>query len=148
MALALGRAIFALERSSNEELPGRPVSRSEEPELWQLVDEVAEGVGTTPPDELRLVDDVNAFVTQEARLLGLVAGRRTMAVGMALPHCLTVPEPRAVLAHEYGHYTGGDTRLGPLTYRATATVRRAVQNLGPKSVLSRCSGCTPCSSTA
>ena len=140
VGLALARAIFAVEKSSHQDLPGRAVSRAQEPELWRLVDEVAAGLGTRPPDELRLIDDVNAFVTQDARLLGLVPGRRTMAVGMALLHTLNVDELRAVLAHEFGHFTGGDTRLGPLTYRATATVRRAVQHLGPKSILGRLFG--------
>jgi Zn-dependent protease with chaperone function len=140
VALALARAVVAVERRSRDDLPGRPVSRAEEPQLWALVDDVARRLSTRPPEELRLVDDVNAFVTQDARLLGLVDGRRTMAVGIALLHCVNVSQLRAVLAHEFGHYTGGDTRLGPLTYRATATVSRAVDNLGPRSPLGRLFG--------
>ena len=34
-----------------------------------------------------------------------------------------------MLAHEFGHYSGGDTRLGPWIYRTRATIVRTVQQL-------------------
>jgi Zn-dependent protease with chaperone function len=134
---ALARAVFH-RSSASKALPGLPVARHEEPGLWSVVDDVARSLRTSPPDELRLLDDVN--VTQDARLLGLLPGRRTMGVGLALLHVLTVDELRAVLAHEYGHYAGGDTRLGPLTYRARTTVCRAARNLEDRKVLGKVFG--------
>ena len=137
VALALGRAVFRVERSSRQEPPGLPVTRGQEPALWAVVDQVARATGAAPPDELRLTDDVNAYVVQRSRLLGLVGGRRTMGIGLALLHALTVEELRGVLAHEYGHYAGGDTRLGPLSYRASSTVGRSVAHLGPRTLVGR-----------
>jgi len=89
------------------------------------------------PHDLRLVEDVNAFVHQDTRLLGLVAGRRHMGLGVPLLQVLTVEQLRSVLAHELGHYAGGDTRVSALVYRASATISRTVDNLGHTSVLGR-----------
>jgi hypothetical protein len=48
---------------------------------------------------------------------------------------LTVSQLRAVLAHEFAHYYGGDTRLGPWVYRAQAAIIRSLQNVGALSGL-------------
>jgi heat shock protein HtpX len=42
---------------------------------------------------------------------------------------LSVTQLRAVLAHEFGHYYGGDTRLGPLVYNMRGAIGRTVYNL-------------------
>ncbi len=141
VTVGIGRAVFAVEkRSADLESAGVMVSRGEQPALWALVDDVARETGFPVPDDLRLVEDVNAFVHQDTRLLGLVGGKRHLGIGTALLQVLTVDELRAVLAHELGHYAGGDTRLSALVYRAEATVRRTVDHLGPTTLLGRLFG--------
>ena len=46
-----------------------------------------------------------------------------MLVGLPLLQLVTERGLRAVIAHEYGHYAGGDTRLGPWIYRTRETDR-------------------------
>lgn len=41
-----------------------------------------------------------------------VGSKRVMGLGLPLLNALTVSELRAVLAHEFGHFVGGDTSLG------------------------------------
>jgi hypothetical protein len=49
---------------------------------------------------------------------------------------LTVDQLRAVLAHEFGHYHGGDTALGPWIYRTREAMERTLAGLrGHSSVL-------------
>lgn len=140
VAVAIGRAVFAVERGSDPDEYGIPATRAEQPELWALIDEVSAELEVAPPDDLWLVDDVNAFVRQDSRLLGLIGGRRHMHVGVSLMQVLTVDELRGVIAHELGHYAGGDTRLSALVYRAGSTVGRTVLNLGPTTLLGRLFG--------
>jgi hypothetical protein len=52
-----------------------------------------------------------------------------MIVGLPLLDVLTVGQLRAVLAHEFGHYYGGDTRLGPWFFRTYDAIVRTVENL-------------------
>ena len=135
VAVAVLRAAFVVERRGDDAQDGVLVSRQEEPELWALIDEVSAELGVSAPDDLRLVEDANAFVHQDTRLLGLVGGRRHMGIGLPLLHVLTVDQLRGVVGHELGHYAGGDTRVSALVHRAGTTVARTSQHLGPQTRL-------------
>ena len=52
-----------------------------------------------------------------------------MGLGLPLLSALTVSQFRAVVAHEFGHYNGGDSRLAPLVYRARQAMRRTIENM-------------------
>ena len=131
---ALLRGMFFVERRSTaDEVTGIAVTEQEQPRLWALVRDIARRLGTDPPARIYLTPDVNAFVFQRSRFLGLVPGERVMGVGMPLLHVLSLDELRGVLAHEFGHYTGGDTRLGPLVYRGRASIGRTLGHLGEDS---------------
>ncbi|MBF8188961.1 M48 family metallopeptidase [Nonomuraea sp. K274] len=127
---ALVRALFMVSRRQSGEQPGVPVAREHEPVLWQTVEELAQRVRTAPPDEIRLVAEVNAAVSEDTRLLGLRATRRRMYIGLPLLQTLTVDEMRAVLGHELGHYSGAHTRLGAPVYRGRVSLVATVQGLG------------------
>ncbi len=123
--LALWRVI----RAKPQPPSGLPVSREQAPELWGTVGELARELKTREPDQILLVPEVNAAVTEEARLLGLIGGRRTMLLGVPLLQALTVAQLRSVLAHELGHYSGSHTRLGPIAYRGRVAMVATVGNL-------------------
>ena len=52
-----------------------------------------------------------------------------MGVGLPLLAGLSVSEFRAVLAHGFGHFYGGDTRLGPWVYKTRSAIVRTIENL-------------------
>jgi Zn-dependent protease with chaperone function len=128
-AAALVYALVMVSRRRDRAEPGVPVGREDEPALWQAVEDLARRVGTAPPDELRLVPEVNAAVSEDTRFLGLKATRRRMYVGLPLLQTLTVDELRAVLGHELGHYSGAHTRLGAPVYRGRAALIATVGGL-------------------
>ncbi|MGX5189138.1 M48 family metallopeptidase [Streptomyces avermitilis] len=125
-----GMFAFLLAGRRSSGAGGRPVTPQEQPELWAEVLEAARRAGTRAPDEVILTDGVNAAVAERARLLGLLPGRRRMYLGVPLLTGLTVPRLRAVLAHEYGHYSNQDTRLAGVTMRGRAAVLHTVEAFG------------------
>ncbi|GAA5045102.1 Zn-dependent protease with chaperone function [Thermocatellispora tengchongensis] len=136
-ALALVRALWTVSRRTKGEEPGVAVERGHEPELWRTVEDLAQVVRTSPPDEIRLVAEVNAAVAEDTSLLGLRATKRRMYIGLPLLQTLTVDEMRAVLGHELGHYSGAHTRLGAPVYRGRVSLLATVQGLGNHPVIQR-----------
>jgi heat shock protein HtpX len=108
--------------------PGPELSDADQPALFKEIQRVAAMVGQRPPAHVYLVPDVNAFVAERGGWMG-IGSRRVMGVGLGLMNLLTVSELRAVLAHEFGHFDGGDTKLGPWIYKTRGAIVRTVQNL-------------------
>jgi Zn-dependent protease with chaperone function len=109
--------------------PGVDVPPEQAPELWALVTELSKTARTRGPDQIRLVGEVNAAVSEDSRFFGLASGPRRMYLGIPLLQGLTVSQLRAVLAHEFGHFSGSHTRLGPIAYRGWQAIVGTVQQL-------------------
>lgn len=127
LVVGIVSALWKVARAKAAPPDGVEVPPQSAPELWTVVRELAAAAHTRAPDEIRLVADVNAAVSEEARLLGLVGGRRRMYLGVPLLQALDVAMLRSVLSHELGHYSRNHTRLGPLAYRGRAVVMATVQ---------------------
>ena len=108
--------------------PGARLTPERHPRFFRELDTIAEATDQAKPAEVYLIPDVNAWVGQRGGVMGL-GGRRVMAVGLALLHSLTVSQLRAVLVHEFGHYHGGDTRLGPWVYKTRSAIGRTIMGL-------------------
>jgi len=121
--------MFAVLRRRGGDGPdGREVGARAQPELWAEVREAARLAGTRAPDRVVLIGEVNAAVSERARLMGLVPGRRSLYLGVPLLTGLTVPRLRAVLAHEFGHYGHQDTRLTGITMRGRVAMTHTIES--------------------
>lgn len=105
--------------------PGPPLTPGEHPRLFRAIEEVAQATGQAMPAEVYAIPDLNAWVSQRGGFMGL-GSRRVMGLGLPLMQVLSVDEFRGVLAHEFGHYHGGDTALGPWIYRTRAAIERTL----------------------
>jgi Zn-dependent protease with chaperone function len=129
--------VLARRRSHGAEPEGLPLLPAAQPNLWAAVRRMAERSGTRAPDEIWLTADANAAVCEDSRLLGLLPGRRTLTIGAPLLIGLTERELETVLAHEFGHYSRHDTRLGALVYSGRETVLRTASALNQRAQLKR-----------
>jgi Zn-dependent protease with chaperone function len=130
-AIGLGFALWQIVWSGpGPPLSGIPVDEAAAPALWSMARDLADASGTRPPDQIRLVPEVNAAVWEESGALGLQAGQLRLYVGC---RCYALPsaQVRAVLAHEFGHYSHQHTRLGPTAYRGMWAIERTIETLGP-----------------
>jgi Zn-dependent protease with chaperone function len=108
--------------------PGLRLAEDKHPRLFRELKSIAEAVGQKMPADVFLVPDLNAWVMQRGGRLNW-GGRRVMGLGLPLLSLLSVSELRAVLAHEFGHFHGGDTKLGPVIYQTRSAIARTVQGL-------------------
>jgi heat shock protein HtpX len=58
-----------------------------------------------------------------------------MGIGWPLLQVLSLKQLEAVLAHEFGHYHGGDTKLGPWIYKTRSAIGRTLESLGDDGLL-------------
>lgn len=124
---AAGAIVAALIPPKDEfKVGGMRLDREQEPRLFKEVEEIAKAMDQAPPSEVYLVPEVNAWV---AEVGGRGRSRRIMGLGLPLLAVLDLSQFRAVLAHEFGHYYGGDTKLGPWLYRTRMTIGRMVKRL-------------------
>jgi Zn-dependent protease with chaperone function len=137
IALAMGRGLFGRRKNKHQDPGGLLVSEQEQPALWAEVRSLAERAQTRPPAEIRLVPEVNAAVSEDSKLLGLLPGTRRLYVGVPLLMGLTQQQFRSVLAHELGHYSGKHTAMAGLTYRGKESIGRVLGELGPDSFVGK-----------
>ncbi|SDT75139.1 M48 family metallopeptidase [Actinoplanes derwentensis] len=133
LLVAVGAVVTGLWRairSRPSEPEGLLISPEQAPVLWQTVREMATEAGTRAPDEIRLVPEVNAAVSEDTTLLGLIGGTRRLYLGMPLLQTFTVDQLRSVLAHELGHYSGSHTRLSAVAYRGRAAMHETLSRVG------------------
>jgi Zn-dependent protease with chaperone function len=108
--------------------PGIKVTAEDQPRLLEIVGEEAARADEPVPAEIYLTFEPNASVMEPKR------GRRVLVVGVGLLRILTERELRGVLAHEFGHYRGGDLKAGPWIYRTRTAIGRTIDNLSEHEV--------------
>lgn len=106
------------------------VTEAQAPQLWAEVRHLAQAAGTRAPDDIRILPEVNAAVSEDSTLLGLIPGRRHLYIGMPLLLGLNVSQFRAVIGHELGHYSNHHTRLGAIAFRGRLAIGGALGHLG------------------
>ncbi|MEZ0446575.1 M48 family metallopeptidase [Cellulomonas sp. ICMP 17802] len=129
VAVAVVVALWKVARARPTADDGPTLTPADAPALWETVRELAAAADTRVPDDIRLIPEVNAAVSEDTRLLGLVGGARHLYLGVPLLQTLDVGQLRSVLAHELGHYSRSHTRLGPITYRGKQAIGATLDQL-------------------
>ncbi len=109
------RAIFkGLFTRSRDEDPGLRLAPGEEPRLQGLLGEVAGKIGTRPVDSIYLTPGTDLAVMERGGLLRQLRGdsERCLILGVAVLEGMKMGPFRAILAHEYGHFSNRDTAGG------------------------------------
>ena len=109
--ICLQAAILTLRSRGSADL-ATIASPSEHPGLWALAEQSADAVGAAPPDNIIVGMSANFYVTESPILLfgqSAVVKGRTLYVSAPLLRLMSEMEIKAVLAHEFAHFTGRDT---------------------------------------
>jgi Zn-dependent protease with chaperone function len=129
--VAGGTVLWSLIPQKNKvDINGVLIDLKREKRLGNEIEAIAAALDEPMPSEVYLLGEANAFVIETGANGGK---RRIIGLGLPLLQMLTIAQFRAVLAHEFGHYYAGDTRLGPWVYNARRTIARVYENLGRKS---------------
>ncbi|MGV0957972.1 M48 family metalloprotease [Empedobacter falsenii] len=120
---------------------GIEIFETDQPELFKLIKETADKVGTKHPKKVFIIDDVNAYVSYSNNLQSLVfPTRKNLSIGVGLLHGISQNELKGIIAHEFGHFSQKSMTIGSHVGNATKimedilysnqTLRFDVDNLG------------------
>lgn len=128
---AVIRSLFTRRRQGD---PGPKLSREDAPALWAMLEDVAARIGTRPVDSVFITPLADIGVSERgsmpARLLG--RGERVLVLGMAALPGMTQAAFKAVLAHEYGHFSNRDTAGGNLALHVRMSMHEMAYGLATK----------------
>jgi heat shock protein HtpX len=131
--VAAGTILWSILPRPERFTPQGPVLEPHEhPQLFRLLTSIAHATKQEMPAAVYVIPDMNAWVTHHGGFMGCGA-RRVMGLGLPLLQVLSTSQLHAVLAHEFGHFHGSDTTLGPWLYRTRAAIDRTLQGLAERS---------------
>lgn len=115
-------------RREKRVIPGPVLDPSAHPRLFAEIEKIARSLDEPVPSEVYLLSESNAWVADFGGWMG-IGSRRVMGLGFPLLASLSVSQFRAILTHEFAHYYGGDTNLGPWVFRAQRAMARSIRNM-------------------
>lgn len=103
------------------------ITERDQPRLFEFLRRLCAEARCHFPGAVYLSSDVNAAVFYPRSVLSLIVPRRkNLLIGLGLVNALNVSELKAVLAHEFGHFSQSSMKLGQYVYVANEVVRDIV----------------------
>lgn len=99
------------------------IKESEQPQLFAFLRQLSKEVGAPFPKKVFVNHEINAKVFYTNPMLSLfLPVRKNLHIGLGLVNSLNLTELKAVLAHEFGHFSQGSMRLGSYVYMANRII--------------------------
>lgn len=104
---------FFISFFKNFEQKGIEIHQKDYPELFALIYQIADEVGTKHPKKVLLDESINANVQYSNHVKSLfLPTRKNLTIGVGLLQMCSVEEFKGVLAHEFGHFSQKSMSIG------------------------------------
>lgn len=99
------------------------IERHDEPELFEMIDTIVNGVATNPPRNVYLSSEVNAAVFYDSSFWSMfLPVRKNLQIGLGLINTVSKDELKAILAHEFGHFSQRTMKVGSYVYNVNQII--------------------------
>jgi Zn-dependent protease with chaperone function len=115
--LAIGWMILSSMHIYFPPIEGNLLTQWKTPKLFQAVEGVRTKLNGPPIHQILLTGEYQAAVTQRPRLGMFGNNENILILGLPLMHAFSLEEFTAVLAHEFGHLSGEQSRMHAWVYR-------------------------------
>ncbi|MGB5980858.1 MAG: M48 family metalloprotease [Nonlabens sp.] len=93
------------------------------PKLKHFVMQICKETGAPQPKNVYADPDVNAYVSYTNMWMSLfLPTRKNLTIGLGLVSCLNLSEFKAVIAHEFGHFSQRSTKIGSYIISANTII--------------------------
>lgn len=102
------------------------ITESEQPQLFAFIKQLTVDTQTPFPKKIVLSPEVNACVYYNDSFWSMLFPvKKNLQIGLGLVNTLTLSEFKAVMAHEFGHFSQRSMKLGSFVYN----VNKAIYNM-------------------
>jgi Zn-dependent protease with chaperone function len=102
------------------------ITESEQPELFAFIRRLTKETQSSFPKNIYVSSDVNASVFYDSSFWSMFFPiRKNLEIGLGLVNVVNLSEFKAILAHEFGHFSQRSMKLGSYVYN----VNRVIYNM-------------------
>ncbi|MEL7533719.1 MAG: M48 family metalloprotease [Bacteroidota bacterium] len=100
---------------------------ADQPKLFAFIRQLTKETGAPFPKRVFVNEEINAMVFYNSTILSLFfPTRKNLLIGLGLVNSLNLSEFKAVLAHEFGHFSQRSMKLGSYVYMANRIIHDMV----------------------
>lgn len=120
---------FLFKKHINDRSYLTEIKRSDEPELFKMIDEIVKEAETDFPKKVYLSYDVNASVFYDSSFWSMFYPiKKNLTIGLGLINTSTKQELKAVLSHEFGHFSQRSMKVGSYVYNVNKIIFNLVND--------------------
>lgn len=94
------------------------ITKEDEPKLFELIYNIADEIKTQYPKKVFISSEVNAYVFYNSSFWSMFFPvKKNLCIGLGLVNTCTVDELKAIIAHEFGHFSQKSMKLGSYVYQ-------------------------------
>ncbi len=99
------------------------IKQTDEPELFKMIDEIVKEIETNFPKKVYLSADINAAVFYDSGFWSMFLPiRKNLQIGLGLVNSVSKSELKAILSHEFGHFSQRTMKVGSYVYNVNQVI--------------------------
>lgn len=99
------------------------ITQKEEPELFRMISEIVAEIGTQFPKKIYLSAEVNAAVFYDSGFWSMFLPiKKNLQIGVGLINTVSRNELKAILSHEFGHFSQRSMKIGSYVYNVNQII--------------------------
>ena len=120
---------FLFKKHLNDRSYLTEIKRSDEPELFKMIDDIVKEAETNFPKKVYLSNDVNASVFYDSSFWSMFFPiQKNLTIGAGLINTTTKQELKAILSHEFGHFSQRSMKVGSYVYNVNQIIFNLVND--------------------
>jgi Zn-dependent protease with chaperone function len=120
---------FLFKKHLNDRSYLTEITRADEPELFKMIDEIVREAETNFPKKVYLSNDVNASVFYDSSFWSMFFPiQKNLTIGVGLINTTTKQELKAILSHEFGHFSQRSMKVGSYVYNVNQIIFNLVND--------------------
>jgi Zn-dependent protease with chaperone function len=99
------------------------ITKQSEPKLFKFISDIVKEVETDFPKKIYLSTDVNASVFYDSSFWSMFFPiKKNLQIGLGLVNTITEQEFKAIMAHEFGHFSQKSMKVGSYVYNVNQVI--------------------------